>query len=50
MPQLVFLGCVLAAFAAFALTLLGVSIYAAGERPAPEPIDREVTPAKRAAS
>ena len=47
-PQLVFLGSVLAAFGGFTVTLISVSLYTMTRRSPGEPmVAREVIPAKR---
>ena len=48
MTQLVFLGLVIAAFGAFAVTLLAVSLYVgSADRAENAPEERHVIPAKR---
>ena len=52
LPQTIFLIMIIAAFLLFAVTLLGVSIYAmsGSKKPAEtEPVERKVIPARRAA-
>jgi hypothetical protein len=51
LSQLIFLGAVLFAFAAFTVTLLSVSLYTLIQpSPVRRPVAREVTPAKRVES
>jgi hypothetical protein len=47
-PQLAFLGSVLAAFGAFSITLIGVSLHTMAKRSPGEPlVAHQVIPAKR---
>ena len=48
MSEVVVLGLILAAFAAFGITLFSVSLYVTLGKPGPDPsVAREVTPARR---
>ncbi len=47
LSELLYLVGVIAAFGAFGLTLLGVSLWVTLRAPEPKPVEREVTPAAR---
>lgn len=50
LSELLYLVGVIAAFGAFGLTLLGVSLWVTLRAPEPKPVEREVTPAARVTS